>query len=139
MLSLLNKFLKRELYEMGKPPAKKASTQNRTYFVNAFRCKIKSDGQDACIIGLFNSNAWSGLPGLTKSFANEYYVGTTLLAYYRTKPNPYIVNFNSRCGEVKICGKRYEKIPIISRYKEKRLQADNLEAAIEKFANFEFD
>ena len=138
MLSVFNKILKRELHGMNRPPAKKEISQTRTYFVNAFKCKNAAD-QSATMVGLFNSNAWTGLPGFAKNLGNEYYVGVKLLAYYRVKPHRYVVNFNSRCGDVKVCGKRYDKIPIISRYDEKRLQADSPEAAIEKFTNFAFE
>jgi len=136
MLSLLNKWL---LGEMAAPVAAKTDepAHLRTYYVNAFRCKTKSDGKDACIIGLFDSNDARGIPGL--AVANEHYVSVTLLAYYRIPPHPYIVDFKRRSGEVKTCGRLYERIPIISRYKERRLQAENTKAAIEKFTNFEFD
>jgi len=139
ILSLFNKFLKRELHGIAKPTAEEDPAESKTYYVNAFRCKVKSDGKDACIVGLFDSNYWSGMPGLSRSFSSEYYVGTKLLAYYKIKPHPYIVNFNNRCGEIKLCGRRYEKIPIVSRYKEKRLEAESLEEAIAKFSGFEFD
>ena len=137
-MSLLNKFLKRELHEMIKPPAEKKITKTRTYYVNAFNCK-NSAGQDSCMIGLFESNMWSGITGFGVKIGKEYYVNTKLLAFYRIKPHPFTVNFHNRCGDVKICGKNYDKIPIISRHKEKRLEADCVESAIEKFTNFQFD
>lgn len=139
MISLLNRFLKGELLEMRKTPGQSEPAKVRTYYVNAFRCKVKSDGQDACIIGLFDSNHWSGLPGLAKNLAGEYYLGARLLAYYKVKPNPFGVNFYSRLGDVMVCGRRQEKIPILSRYKEKRLEAESDGAAIEKFKNFAFE
>jgi hypothetical protein len=137
MLSLLNKLLKRELLEAVNPPKTKKTSDMRTFYVNAFNCK-KSDNQAAVLIGLFDSNEWSGMAGFGVRVGNEYYLGAKLLAYYKIKPHPFIVNFHNRCGDVKICGKQYPKIPIISRNKEKRLEADSVESAIEKFAGFEF-
>ena len=138
MLSLFNKLLKRELRAPETALANTLKTQPRTYYVNAFNCKNSGD-EPVRMIGLFDSNNWSGLPGLAKSLGNEYYIGVKLLAFYRTKPYRYIVDFYSRCGPVKMCGKQYDKIPIISRYKEQRLEAESPEAAIEKFIGFEFE
>ena len=138
MLSLLQKFLKRELLEMKKVPEKKKPARMQTFYVNAFKCK-KTDEQTSYLIGLFDSNEWSGMPGFGVSAQNEYYLGAKLLAYYPIKPHPFLVNFHNRCGDVKICGKQYGKIPIASRNKEKRLEAQCVESAIKKFINFEFD
>ncbi|MCL2579379.1 MAG: hypothetical protein FWE32_05045 [Oscillospiraceae bacterium] len=139
MISLLNKFLAGELLRMTTTPAPTEPAKTRTYYVNAFRCKIKSNGQDACIIGLFDSNEWAGLPGLAKNLAGEYYLGAKLIAYYQVKTHPLTVNFYDRCGGVKICGKRQERVPILSRYKEKRLEAESEQEAIQMFTNFQFD
>jgi len=121
---------------MSKPPEKKKPSPTRTYYINAFICK--KSGRPVHMVGLFDSNTWSGITGPGGKVGNEYYLDAKLLAYYRIKPHPFIVNFHNRCGDVKLCGKQYGRIPILSRYKEKHLEADSSESAIEKFSRLQF-
>lgn len=88
-------------------------------------------------IGLFTQCETKGEGNWCGYYAFEYYLDTTLLAYYEAESSG-LYRPEARIGDVKMHNKHYPKISIGSHMWTYVIEAENVDEAVEKFKNAEW-
>lgn len=116
----------------------------KKYYVNQVELCAPIDGCTSDwthgYVGLFTNNQWDGRGSFCGYYGAEYYLNTTLLAFFQNSDyGGSRYDSKNKLSEVHRCREHFDKIMIGSGMWEEVLFAENDEEAIRKFENLEFE
>lgn len=87
------------------------------------------------VVGLFTSKEWRGEGNCCGWYSKEYFLNTTLLAYFTIPDDDSVRNYKKPYTNFEVVNKKYDKVWIYSSYATQEFTADSVEEAIEVFKN----